>query len=232
MSSSENAFTKQLRPETTADKVEGLLEHFNLPPAVIAFIRRNLRLIQIGLGIVVVIVVTVSLYSSYRERMIQDAASALSSAMNQQGDAETAALQKVVTDYSATKAAVWAKIELAHLAMKKNDFSQAAQQYENILKELDTGNPSYPLVLFGLAQAYEADKKYDAAAAQYDKLKEITGYTQLGYAALGRIAEAQGDIEKAIATYNNYLLTVGDDPARKSAVEEFTKQIARLKTQQ
>ncbi len=36
---SESAFNKKLTAETNMDKVEGLLEHFNLPPKVIDFIR-------------------------------------------------------------------------------------------------------------------------------------------------------------------------------------------------
>jgi len=231
MSSSENAFTKKLGPETAADKVEGLLEHFNLPPAIIAFIRKNLRSIQVILVLLVAVVIGVSLYTSYRERIIQEGASALSSAMNLAGDEEKAALEKVSTEYSSTKAGMWAKIELAHIAMKNGDFQPAAEQYATVLKEVKESNPAFPLIVYGLAQAYEAEKKFGDATVEYDKLKDIKGYEQLGYAALGRIAEAQGDIEKAIATYNNYILAAGDDPEKTSTVEEFSQQINRLKAQ-
>lgn len=232
MSSNENAFTKRLGPETTADKVEGLLEHFNLPPAVIAYIRKNLRIIQVALALLVAIVVAVSLYTSYRERIVQEAASALSTAMNQPDDERKAALESVIGEYGSTKAAVWAKIELAHFSMQKGDFHQAAEQYANVLTGLKATNAAYPLVLFGLAQAYEAEKNFSEATATYELLTNIVGYEQLGYSALGRIAEAMGDKEKAIATYNNFILAAGDDPEKKALVDEFSKQIARLKAQQ
>ena len=78
---SDSAFNKRLTAETTLDKVEGLLEHFNLPPRTIRFIRANLRLIQFAIAVLVAAIVFWSLYSSYRDRQREEGASALSKAM-------------------------------------------------------------------------------------------------------------------------------------------------------
>ena len=79
--SSENAFNKRLAPETSMDQVEGLLEHFNLPPKVISFIRKNKRRIQGVVGLIIIMVVTWSLYGSYKEKLQEESATALSLAI-------------------------------------------------------------------------------------------------------------------------------------------------------
>jgi hypothetical protein len=48
---------------------------------------------------------------------------------------------------------------------------------------------------------------------------------------MARIEEAQGNIEKAIAIYNNFLLQIGDDPSFSQAKEEINAKIARLSAQ-
>jgi predicted negative regulator of RcsB-dependent stress response len=226
---SESAFNKRLAAETTLDKVEGLLEHFNLPPKVISFIRRNLRIIQISIIVIITVIVVLSLYGSYRERLMEEAASALSQALKLPKDAKTEALRKVAEEYGSTSSALWAKVELAHLDMQNGAFNTAAEKYRKILSETDNDNPLYPLVLFSLAQSFEADKKYTEAATEYDLLKNFKGYENLAYAGMGRLEEVQGNIDKAIAVYNNFLLSMGDDPATAQSKEQIDGKIARLK---
>lgn len=226
---SESAFNKRLTAETTLDKVEGLLEHFNLPPKVISFIRKNLRVIQISIIIIIAGIVFLSLYGSYQERLREEAASALSQALKLPQEGKAEALGKVADEYGSTSSALWAKVELAHLAMQSGAFNTAAEKYRTLLSEIDNDNPLYPLVLFSLAQAFEADKKYTEAATEYDLLKNFKGYENLAYAGMGRLEEVQGNIEKAIAVYNNFLLSVGDDPATAQSKEQIDSKIARLK---
>jgi hypothetical protein len=62
-------------------------------------------------------------------------------------------------------------------------------------------------------------------------LKSLKGFELLAYTGMGRIEEAQGNIEKAIALYNNFLLSMGDDPSFAQAKVEINEKIARLKAQ-
>ena len=225
----ESAFNKKLAAETNMDKVEGLLEHFNLPPKTIDFIRVNQRLIQIGIAIIVIAVVFWSLYGAYRERIQEEASTALSTALQKDKTDEVKALRSVADKYAGTSSALWAKIELAHLDMKNGSYADAAKKYAEILPEIKTANPLQPLVLFGLAQALEGDKRYEEATKQYDLLKNIKGYEQIAYSGMGRIEEAQGHIDKAIAIYNDFLLTMGNDPAYSQAQAEIKAKVARLK---
>lgn len=226
---SENAFNKRLTAETTMDRVEGLLEHFNLPPKAITFIRVHQKTIKITLIVLLVAVVSGSLYKTYRENVREEASSALAAAMRQSGTEQTDALQKVVDNYGSTASALWAKIELAHLDMKNGAYAEAGAKYGKILGEVEKSSPLYPLVLFGIAQAYEADKRYAEAISQYDALKTIKGFEHLAYTGIGRIEEMQGNFDRAIAVFNEFLASIGDDPSMARAKEEVDSKIARLK---
>lgn len=227
--STDSAFNKRLTEETTMDQVEGLLEHFNLPPKTIIFIRKNQRIIQFIVGLIIVAVVAWSLYGSYAEKQREEAASALSMALEKESDVRASALNDVVTTYGKTSSALWAEVELAHLDMKNELFSAAAEKYNTLGQKIDEGNPLKPLIMFGLGQAYEAEKRYTEASAQYNLLKEFKGYEPVAYIGLGRLEEAQGNIDKAIAILNNFVLTVGDDASFAQSRSEVEAKIARLK---
>jgi len=226
---SESAFNKRLTEETNMDKVEGLLEHLNLPPKVIDFIRKNMRIIQVTIAVICVVVVSLSLYNSYRKGLVEKAASALSSAMLISGEERGASLVQVVEEYGNTSSGQWAEIELAHLDMKNGEYAAAADKYTAILSKLSDEAPLKPLLLFAAGQAQESGKNYGPAIDQYNLLKEIKGYEHIGYVGLGRIEEMQGNFEKANTYYNNYLLNIGDDPSAAQARSEIESRIARLK---
>ncbi len=230
--STESAFNKRLTEESTMDQVEGLLEHFNLPPKAISFIRKNQRMIQMIIGIVIVAVVAWSLYGSHIEKQREEAATALSLAVEQDVGAMAPALQDVINQYGGTSSAIWAEVELAHLDMKNSEFTAAADKYKALVAKTDAENPLYPLVVFGLAQAYEGDKNYVEAGKQYDVLKDINGYGPIGYIGLGRLEEVQGNIDKAIAILNNFVLSAAEDPAFTQSRSEIEAKIARLKALQ
>ena len=113
--------------------------------------------------------------------------------------------------------------------MQKGAFTDAGEKYRKVLSEINNSSPLYPLVLFSLAQSLEADKKFPEADKEYDLLKNCKGYEHIAYSAMGRLEEVQGNNEKAIAVYNNFLLSIGDDPSFAQAKEQIEGKIARLK---
>lgn len=229
---SESAFNKRLTAETNLDKVEGLLEHLNLPPKVIDFIRAHHRLIQVGIGVIVVAVVFWSLYGSYREQITEEASSALAVALQDVQGSQAKELSAVADKYGSTPSALWARVELAHLDMQKGSYDEASTRYQAILSEVKTANPLYPLIVFALAQSLEAAEKYQEAAGQYDLLKNIKGFDQIAYVGRGRIEEAQGNLDRAIAIYNDFLLSIGDDPAKAQLRSEIDAKVSMLKARQ
>lgn len=225
----ESAFNKKLNAETSMDKVEGLLEHLNLPPKAIDFIRDKQRILQIGIAIVVAGVIFWALYGSYRENKQEESSTALAMALQTDNAGRVEALRKVAEKYAGTSSALWARIDIAQLDMKNGAYNDAAKKYAEVLPDIKTSNPLHPLVVFGLAQALESDKRFEEAAKQYDALKNVKGYEQIAYTSRGRIEEEQGHIDKAIAIYNDFLLFINDDAAFAQAQAELKARVARLK---
>jgi hypothetical protein len=60
-------------------------------------------------------------------------------------------------------------------------------------------------------------------------LKEFKGYEHLGHLGKGRIAEQQGDLDRAIAIYNNFLMVSAEDPNLVQARTEMEAKILNLK---
>lgn len=229
--SEQSAFEKRYVDPKDQSSVEGLLEHFNLPPKVIAFLRRNKRAVQAVIAVVIIAVVSYSLYGTYRQNRIEDGATALSLALKEQGTMKTDALQKVAQDYSNTTSGTWARLELAHLALKGKEYAKAAQTYAEVNGQVAADNPLYPLTLFGQAQAYEANGEYDQAYSVFDKLKSIEGYQLTGYNGLARILETQGETEKALGIYGQYLTILNSEGGNNLQTTYIEEKIARLKAQ-
>ncbi len=227
--STESVFNKRLRPETTFDKIEAILEHLNLPPGFVEFVRKNRRVVAVCFVALIVAIVAGSFYLSYVEERRDRAASALSVAEGEDGAKRLAALEKVAADFSATSAALWAKVEIARQYMGEGKYEEAARRYGALIEKESKKNPVWPLLVFGKAEALEGAKQWDEAIAQYTVLQDIAGYESLGYMGVGKIYRQQGKDEQALAVYNNFLLKAGDEPRFQQEKQAMEAEIARLK---
>lgn len=228
----ESAFNKRHVEASTLSDVEGLLEHLNLPPAAISYIRKNKRMVQIVIAVVIAAIVAWSLYGSYREKRIERASSALAVALEKGPAEKAAALEKVFADFAGTSSALWAKVELAHLDMQNGKFAEAAGKFSKIKEDLDAADPLYALTVFGIAQAQEANHDYQEATATYGLLKDIEGYQLIAHTGIARIQETQGETAKAIETLNKYLASLDGTPAVDANKKFVEEKLARLKVRQ
>lgn len=227
--SERSAFEKIHVEESEKADLGGVLEQLNLPPAVVTFVRENKRLVQIGIATIVIIVVAWSLYHSYRGKKIEEGSSALSIAVDiEDSQAKIDQLKSVSSEFSGTSSAQWAKINAAQEMLKSDQKEEALTIYREIVAEIDKSSPLFALVTIGLAQGYEISGNASEAATEYEKLKLIEGYQELGYLGLARISEEQGNNKKALEIYEEYLATLMNvtERSQKSLVEE---KIARLK---
>lgn len=228
----ESVFEKRhVEPNANGD-VEGLLEHFNLPPAVIKYVRKNKRTLQIVLASVLILVVSLALYDSYREKRMEKASSALSQALSKAGEEKEKALQGVMAEYPGSVSARWANVELAHIEMGKAQFKEAADRYAAIRDDLKPSDPLYALTVFGFAQALEAKHEYDAASAAFQQLKDIIGYQAIGYIGMARIQETQGKTDKALEILTAGLSALADRPQEDPDKRVIEDRISRLKVKQ
>ena len=225
----ESAYNKRLGPESAVDKVEAILEHINVPQPAIQYISRNARVIKWLLILLVIIIISFSLWRSSHQRHLQNAASALAVATSGVEDQRQAALEKIIEEHGSTTAATWAKVELAHLSMTQGNFKDAADRFGALRSEISESNPLYDLLLYGEAQALEGAKDYAGATALYHKLQNIAGYEFIGFYGEGRVLEEQGQTERALAIYNDYVVTAGDDPNMAQNKQLMQSRIEQVK---
>ena len=229
--SEHSAFDKLHVDERDKADLGGVLEQLNLPPAFVAFVRRNQKAIYIGLSVVAVCVVVWSLYDAHIDKMKTASSSALAVAQKLDGEKRLGALKDVEKEYSGTGAALWATIEIGRYHMEQDDFDTALTYYQTLRKEIETDNPLYQLVTFGVAQAEEALGKFEEAVSEYDTLKTVTGYESIGYNGTARIYEVQGNLERAVNEYEQYMGTMTGSSVNNPEKLYIEAKLSALKAQ-
>ncbi|RUM46591.1 MAG: hypothetical protein DSY80_01850 [Desulfocapsa sp.] len=230
--SEESPFSLKHASEAAYVEPSGVLDQLNLHPSIVAFVRDNKRILQIAGVVIVVLVVTISLYKSYRQNRLENSASSLSISLDAEGKEKVKALEHVATDFSGTPSALWADTEIGHIAMSQGEFDKAATQYQKVREQVKTSSPMYGLLSFGLAQAYEAGKKYDLSSAMYSELKAVDGYKDEGFLGMARVLEAQNEKEKALAVYEEYMGTFLGENVNERAKQMIQEKITRLRVQE
>lgn len=198
----------------------GLLEEFNLPPKAIQFIRGNKRNILIGLVCCVLAIMGWSSLSYYLARQNDRAAALLAEAVGQGAvEQRKVLLQKVVDEYGRTGSAMWAKVEMGHLAFAAQQYDEAIKVYLSVRDSLAKSSPVFPLVQLNLAQAYENKNALPEALAAYKDLAGIKGFAGEAHLAMGRIYEQQKNVPQAKEMYGKVLTEEGVSPALKEKVQ-------------
>ncbi len=229
--SEQSSFNLKQASEEAYVEPSGILDQLNLSPAIVSFLRANKRILQVSAVVTVVLVVAISSYKSYRQNKLESAASSLAISMAAEGEAKVTALEHVVSDFSGTPSALWAATELGHMSMKDEAYTKAATQYSQVRDKISDSSPMYGLLTFGAAQAYEAGKEYSKSSTAYSALKDIAGYSDEGYMGMARVLEAQGENNKALAVYEEYLGTFLGENANERITTMIQEKITRLRAQ-
>lgn len=220
--STQSLFSKKNIESQQPDTRTGLMEEMNLPPAVIAFVRKNAQILQICLISVVVLMLAWVFYDYYTEKQEREAASLLATAMQTEATVDRIQmLENVINDYSGTDGARWSRLELAHLDYLEGRLDAAAARLEEIQAEVAADNPLVPLVIMNLAQIHEEAGNFDRAIADYTRLKKFPGFSEEAFLGLGRIYTAKAQPDLAVKEYEEFLSTMGDeaDPQLRSQVQ-------------
>lgn len=211
--SAQSLFSKKNIQSQQVDTRRGILEELNLPPELIAFIRKNGRNLQVALICVVILVLGWVFYNYYTEMQEKKGASLLASGLQTEDPAQRVqVLETVIRDYGRTDAALWSRIELAHLDYKDGKFEAASAKYKETVDRLSADNPLLPLTRLNLAQSYEQAGQYEQAIAQYNLLKKNTGFANQAYLGLGRIYMAKEDPVQARNAYEQLLSSLDETP--------------------
>jgi predicted negative regulator of RcsB-dependent stress response len=226
----EDIFEKEYVDERDKNNLEGLLEQLNLPPAAVKFVRDNKRMVQAGIAVLVIGVVAWALYGTYRDNQIKKSSEALFASQELSGQQMLDKLAQVEKDFGGTDAGLWAGIISAQDLMKNGKMSEAQQKFTEVRTNLKATSALWPLVTVGIAQAAEATGDFQRAGDEYGMLMELEGYKDIGFLGSARVLELQGDRDRALQLYEQYLVELGPAAAlQKVMVEE---KIARLKAEQ
>lgn len=225
----QSAFDKQKLQEIAPHGFSALLEHLNLPPAVVRFVKKNDKKLRNGAILIAVLVIGVTMYSSYRANRIEKASAALAVAMQTTGAERQERLRAVAADFSGTPSALWADAEIAHGLVREGKYREAAGIYQAVRKKISSSDPLFALLSFALAQANEAARDLESAILEYKALQKIGGYEGEGVTGLARIYESQGKGREALAVYEEYLATFPGQEINNPARVALEEKIATMK---
>jgi predicted negative regulator of RcsB-dependent stress response len=226
----EDIFDKEFVDERDKNSLEGLLEQLNLPPAAVKFVKENKRMVQAGIALLVIAVVAWAMYGSYRDNQIKKSSEALFAAQELSGQQMLDKLAEVEKDFGGTDAGLWAGINVAQELMKNGNMSEALQKFTEVRAELSGSSALWPLVTVGIAQSAEAAGDYQRALSEYGNLLDLEGYKDIGFLGSARVLELQGNRERALELYEQYLVELGSSAALQKVIVE--EKIARLKAEQ
>jgi predicted negative regulator of RcsB-dependent stress response len=209
-----SAFDKKHIETVNIDGKRSILEELNLPPAVIAFLRNNSKTLIIA-GICVVLVILGSgMYKNYTVKQNDKAAAGLAAAMKiEDQTARVGAFSQIIDQYSGTNAALWARLELAHMDYQAGNYDKAMTQYKEVLADLPSDSAMLPLVTYSLGHVCEQLKDFDGGLGYYEALSKIAGFAGEGYLGMGRLYEAKGENAKSIDAYEKYLAFLNENSA-------------------
>ncbi|MBW2466703.1 MAG: tetratricopeptide repeat protein [Deltaproteobacteria bacterium] len=226
--SAKSLFSKKNIESQQPDTRTGIMEELNLPPELISFVRKNARTLQIVLAGIVVLILLWAFYDYYSEMQKKKGASLLAAAIQTEStDERMQKLSSVINDYSGTDAAVWGKLEMAHMDYNDGRLDAAITKYEEILNKLPADSSLAPLVRMNLSQSFEMAGDQEKAVAQYNLLKKATGFEEAAHIALARIYKEKGESARARKEYEELLSSLEEDadPKLKSRIQAMLAAI-------
>lgn len=178
---------------------------------------RHTKAFIIAAVLAAVVVIAWAAYSKYETAAEAEAMAAYETALDamaESPDKAAEALEAVRTDFAGRAAARAAAYTLVSLYSAKDDNARALSLAEELMRSLPaTENALKPALLNDLAGLYEAEKKYDEAAATYDSILNLgVALPQLRrdtLMSLGRVNTARGNKEEAM---NNYQAVINEFP--------------------
>jgi predicted negative regulator of RcsB-dependent stress response len=216
----QSAFDRRNIEPPPVARSSGLLDQFNLPPAVISFLYRYQRTIWMVLAGIVITGVSIAGYSSYRDQIASRALSAYDAAQRA-GAENRPLLEQVVQQYGTTPSGLWARIDLALLDERAGNLEAAIAQFETINARLSTKSPLKPLILSKLGVLYENTDNANAALDVYGALTKQTGFEAEAHRALGRVHEQKGNLSEAAAMYEQFMAMTADGQGNNDPVREM-----------
>lgn len=180
------------------------------------FLRHTRAFVALGVAVLAVIIAWAA-YNKYEASAEAEAGLAYEAALNTldaSPDKAAEELEAVRGNFAGRKAARLAAYALVSIYSAKSENAKALTVAEELMRTLPGAEAAVkPALLADLAGLYEAEKKYDEAAATYASILEL-GISQPhlrrdSLMALGRINAARGNKDEAV---NNYQAVINEFP--------------------
>ena len=192
------------------------------------YLKPHLKWLIMGAATLAVVLVAWSSYAYVQHSREVRAQAALDKArpkLSQPDQAEgaIAALNTLIQDYPATRAAQMARLFKAHLLFQTKKFADAARTYEEVRSALGNTDPYAwsPFVTESLSYCYEAQGDYAKAAQTLKPLVDQTGgsYQAVLLAHLALLYDKAGNRQEAADLWQR-LLSQSHNPALASYWKE------------
>jgi predicted negative regulator of RcsB-dependent stress response len=199
-------------------------------PVVVAWARfqdwflDNIRIVLAAVGIVLAVVVIGGLWFKSRADAETKASGKLAEASALYWRGEYGPLSQRAIDirqnYQGTKAAAEATRMLGDAYFWQGDFKKAVDSYNEYLTKIPASSPMRPGVDRSIAQAYESQRQFKEAAAQYEKsAKEFSSRMDQAdmYMSAGRAYEAMSNFASAKTSFQKVADEYADTPFSNDA---------------
>lgn len=197
----QSAFSKK-SVETINVEKRDWMEELNLPPQLISFLKEHGQRLQLVAAGIVLILLSYNGYQYYAARQQDNATAMLATAMKSEQAAEKSSLLGALIDeYGSSDAAVWAHLELGHMAYNAGQYDEAISQYTAADSDIKNNSSIKPFVHYGLAYSYEKSGDTDKALSHYASLASFAGYEKEASLGIARIQELKNDTAAALAAY-------------------------------
>ncbi len=205
-----------------SDTTRNRSEEKNIRIVLSRFISHYRMVFIVLLGLIVVTLIAVGVYSTVNQKRVEDSAIAAeelqelyedwnSAADDDQADLRSELESKaseVLKDYRRLYAAQRAYMVLGQLHYQSEEYDAAVENYESLA---DSFPKSYlaPIALMSAAAAWEQIEDYESAIAAYRRVSEeyAESFPSVAYAivSIGRLYEKMGQTGNAIEAYNEVI---------------------------
>jgi tetratricopeptide (TPR) repeat protein len=186
-----------------------------------AFIRDHSKVIAIGGIVLVVLILSITLYQNWRHQKEVDADRRLTSLLelyqgvsspDRQGSPENyktllAKFDETIQQFPRTSAARLSFLYKGNIHLQLGEFDEARTAFETFLKKGGKGKLFRFFALEGIGYAYEGKKEYEEAVKSYKKVVEMGAEAQMieVYLRIGHCYEKLGKKKEALENYKAFL---------------------------
>ncbi len=221
----QNYIDQKAKPETS-----GFLDQLNLPPSVIFFIGKYKWIILILFTLFLVTAITIPLYNAWRDYRYGNAAVALASAMQLEGEAMVFQLEQISEQHASTPSGLWAMVTVAGIMVEQGNLVDALARFALVKDTISANNPLKPLLITRMAKLNEELGHLEEAIILYRKLIIFPGFVADAYYSMGRVYAVMGNNSEAINQYQKYLAEIartgrGQSDSHRVIVEKNIKAL-------